>query len=282
MRAGLRILSWVLFYGFAHVRLSCVHVCTCWCAVCVSEQPWSVDMCWTGTLQRAFAGKCCLQQGRARPFLSPSLPLPIITSLSAHICLHSKQWWRFVSPIFTLPLQRSVLTGLKQSKTHPTLITRAGPQPNTGPQHDLQASPRLASHLMVHHCVSQWLKSQIESPPLQTWGPIQCVLVVTGRCGRSTWRMAVFKIYYKKRGLHGITHPNTHTHTLADCVHFNSPVTSSYNTRQWLFKQTLVFRSVFCASWWTPATLTGSRSTIIDVICVVTKLWQTVAQQAPG
>lgn len=48
---------------------------------------------------------------------------------------------------------------------------------------------------------------------------------------------------------HCETHAHTHAHGCSDCVHFNSPVTSSYNTRQWLFEQTLVFRSVFLASW---------------------------------
>lgn len=48
---------------------------------------------------------------------------------------------------------------------------------------------------------------------------------------------------------HCETHAHTNAHGCSDCVHFNSPVTSSYNTRQWLFEQTLVFKSVFLASW---------------------------------
>lgn len=55
-------------------------------------------------------------------------------------------------------------------------------------------------------------------------------------------------LYQRHLSTHQI---NTHTftHGCSDSVHFNSPVTSSYNTRQWLFEQTLVFRSVFRASW---------------------------------
>lgn len=47
-------------------------------------------------------------------------------------------------------------------------------------------------------------------------------------------------------------HPSlwdTYVHGCSDSVHFNSSVTSSYNSCQWVFEQTLVFRSVFRASW---------------------------------
>lgn len=133
-------------------------------------------MCWTGTLQRAFVGKCCLQQGRVPPFC-----LPLFLSPSLRLCLATFVYIHHNGNALYRPSSHSSSTSLFTRDF--TLGTRAGPQPNGGPQHDCQASPRFASHLMVHHGASRCFKSQIQSPPLHTWGPIHCVLCMGGGGG---------------------------------------------------------------------------------------------------
>lgn len=82
----------------------------------------------------------------------------------------------------------------------------------------------------------------------------ECWLIERGRWEVCVWGWGVRALrFVSQSGLYQRhlfpfeTH--THTHRGWDSVHFNSPVTSSYDIRRWLLEQTLIFSTVFRACW---------------------------------